>query len=108
MRGFLFGLVLLVGLTVSVLSLRPGGLRRQLRFIVRRFRIVLALGGIFLLGSAIIRLVFANGALPNGAVADWGPPALALVLGGVFVVLAQDPAATQPGTHPSTGGERDG
>ncbi|GAC1645593.1 MAG: hypothetical protein NVS9B11_16910 [Candidatus Dormibacteraceae bacterium] len=103
MRGFLFGLVLLVGLTVSVLSLRPGGLRRQLRFIVRRFRIVLALGGIFLLGSSIVRLVF-----PNGAVADWGPPALALVLGGVFVVLAQDPAATQPGTHTSTGGERDG
>ncbi|GAC1673447.1 MAG: hypothetical protein PVS3B2_15620 [Candidatus Dormibacteraceae bacterium] len=103
MRGFLFGLVLLVGLTVSVLSLRPGGLRRQLRFIVRRFRIVLALGGIFLLGSSIVRLVF-----PNGAVADWGPPALALVLGGVFVVLAQDPTATQPGTHTSTGGEREG
>ena len=79
----------------TILSLRPGGIRRQLRFAARRFRIVLALGGIFLLGSSIIRIFFAN-----GAVADWGPAALALVLGAVFVVLAKDPAATPSSTQP--------
>ena len=84
---------------MSVLSLRPGGIRRQLRFIARRFRIVLALGGIFLLGSSIVRIFF-----PNGAVADWAPPALALILGVVFVVLAQDPAATRSASHPPASG----
>lgn len=79
--------------------MRPGGLRRQLRFAARRFRIVLALGGIFLIGSSIIRLVF-----PTGAVADWGPPSLALVLGGVFVVLAQDPTAPPSSAHPPASG----
>ena len=80
---------------VTILSLRPGGIRRQLRFVARRLRITLALGGIFLLGSSIIRIFF-----PNGPVADWGPPALALVLGGVFVGVAQDPASTPAGTEP--------
>jgi hypothetical protein len=94
-RGFLVGLVLLMVFAISILSLRPGGIRRQLRFAARRFRIVLALGGIFLLGSSIIRIFFRD-----GAVADWGPPALALVLGAVFVVLAQDPAAAPSSTHP--------
>lgn len=84
---------------VTVLSLRPGGIRRQLRFAARRFRIVLALGGIFLLGSSIIRLFFRE-----GAVADWGPPAIALILGGVFMLLAQDPAATPSSTHPPASG----
>jgi hypothetical protein len=98
-RGFLIGLVLLMMFAVTVLSLRPGGIRRQLRFAARRFRIVLALAGIFLLGSAIIRLAF-----PNNAVADWGPPALALVLGVMFVVLAQDPAATPSSTPPPASG----
>jgi hypothetical protein len=83
----------------TVLSLRPGGLRRQLRFAARRFRIVLALGGIFLIGSSVIRLLF-----PSGAVADWGPAALALVLGAVFMVLAQDPAAARSDTHPPASG----
>jgi hypothetical protein len=87
---------------VTVLSLRPGGIRRQLRFAARRFRIVLALGGILLLGSSIIRIFFRD-----GAVADWGPPALALVLGGVFVVLAQDPAAAPSSTPPPAGPGRD-
>jgi hypothetical protein len=91
-RGFLFGLILLAGLTGTILSLRPGGLRRQLRFAARRFRIALALGGIFLIGSSIIRLVF-----PDGAVADFGPPALAIVLSAVFIVLAQEPVAAPPG-----------
>jgi hypothetical protein len=98
-RGFIVGLVLLMVFAISILSLRPGGIRRQLRFAARRFRIVLALGGIFLLGSSIIRIVF-----PNGAVADWGPAVLALILGVVFVVLAQDPAANPSSPHPPASG----
>jgi hypothetical protein len=90
-RGFLFGLILLAGFTATILSLRPGGLRRQLRFAARRFRIALALGGIFFIGSAIIRLFF-----PEGAVADFGPPALAILLSAIFIVLAQEPAAVPP------------
>jgi hypothetical protein len=85
-RGFLIGLIFLVGLSVSVLSLRPGGLRRQLRFVARRFRITLVLGGIFIIGSLIIRLAF-----PDGVVADYGPPALAIVLAVTFIVFGRDP-----------------
>jgi hypothetical protein len=92
-RGFLFGLILLAGFTVTILSLRPGGLRRQLRFAARRFRIALALGGTFLIGSSIIRLAF-----PSGAVADFGPPALAIALSAIFIVLAQEPGAVRPGS----------
>ena len=99
MRGFLVGLVLLMVFALTILSLRPGGIRRQLRFAARRLRIALALGGIFLLGSSIIRIFF-----PNGAVADWGPAVLALVLGIVFVVLAQDPATTPSSTNPPGSG----
>ena len=87
MRGFLIGLIFLVGLSVSVLSLRPGGFRRQLRFVARRFRIMLVLGGIFFIGSLIIRFAF-----PDGPVADYGPPALAIVLAVAFMVLGRDPA----------------
>ena len=90
MRGFLLGLILVVGLSLSILSLRPGGLRRQLRFAVRRFRIMLILGGAFLIGSGIMRLAF-----PQGPVADFGPPALALVLAAVFLVIGRDPAVTR-------------
>ena len=95
MRGFLIGLIFLAGFTATILSLRPGGLRRQLRFAARRFRIALALGGIFVIGSAVIRLAF-----PDGAVADFGPPALAVILSAVFIVLAQEPAAVTPTDKP--------
>jgi hypothetical protein len=87
LRGFLFGLVVLVAVGVTVLSLRPGGFRRQLRFAARRFRIVLVLGGIYVAGSTIIRF-----ATPQGVVADYGPPALAIVLAAVFIVVGRDPA----------------
>jgi hypothetical protein len=90
-RGFLFGLILLVGFSLTILSLRPGGIRRQIRFAARRFRIMLVLGGIFLAGSSIIRLAF-----PEGWAADFGPPALAIVLAGVFLVVGQDPATAEP------------
>jgi hypothetical protein len=86
LRSILIGLVFLVGLSVTVLSLRPGGLRRQLRFAARRLRITLVLGGIFVIGSLVIRLAF-----PDGAVADYGPPALAIVLVAAFLVAGRDP-----------------
>ena len=87
MRGFLVGLVLLTALAVSVLAFRPGGFRRQLRLVARRFRIVLVLGGAYVFGSLVIRLVFTS-----GPISDWGPVALALALAVVFVVAAADPA----------------
>jgi hypothetical protein len=86
-RGFLVGLVLLTALAVSVLALRPGGLRRQLRLVARRFRIVLALGGAYVFGSLVIRLLFTS-----GPVNEWGPVALALILAVVFVFVGGDPA----------------
>lgn len=88
MRGFIFGLLLIVVLVVSVLSIRPGGFRRQLRFVARRFRLGLLLGGVYLVGSAVVRLAFSP-----GPVTDLGPPILALVLVAVFMVVGQDPAA---------------
>jgi hypothetical protein len=87
MRGFLLGLVVLIGLGVTVLSFRPGGIRRQLGFVARRFRIMLVLGGIFVAGSTIIRV-----AAPQGAVADYGPPAIAIVLAGIFLIVGRDPS----------------
>jgi hypothetical protein len=87
MRGFLFGLVLILFLAATVLSIRPGGLRRQLRFAARRFRIGLVLGGVYLVGSAVVRLAFSQ-----GPISDYGLPVLALVLVVVFMVVAQDPA----------------
>lgn len=89
MRGFVFGIVILVGLSLTVLSIRPGGIRRQLRFAARRFRIVLVLGGVFVAGSSIIRIV-----APEGAVADYGPAALAILMAGIFLVIGRDPVGT--------------
>ncbi len=87
MRSFALGLVIIVGLGLTVLSLRPGGLRRQLTFAARRFRIALILGGVYLLASTAIRVFFSQ-----GWVADYGPPGVALVLGAVFLVAGRDPA----------------
>lgn len=88
MRAFLLGFVMLVGLSLTVLSIRPGGLRRQLGLAARRFRLVLLMGGIYVLSSTVIRIFF-----PDGWIADYGPPVIALALGGALLVLAQDPAA---------------
>jgi hypothetical protein len=87
MRAVVFGLVLMAAVSVIVLSIRPGGLRRQLRLAARRLRLVLALGGGYLILSTVIRVFF-----PDGWVADYVPPVMALVLAGAFLVLAQDPA----------------
>ena len=86
-RGFLVGFALFVVLSLSVLSTRRGGLRRQLRFAARRFRLALALAGVYVVCSAVIRIFF-----PEGPVADFGPPVAALVLLAAFVVLGQEPA----------------
>ena len=87
MRGIALGLLLLVAFAITVLSLRPGGLRRQLRFAARRLRIVLILGGAYVIVSMLVRLV----APPDSPVAEWGPPLAAIGLGIVFLFMAQDP-----------------
>jgi hypothetical protein len=92
-RGFVFGMVLMVAVAAIVLSVRPGGFRRQLRLMGRRLRVVLWLGGIYVVGSIVIRLAF-----PNGPVSDYGPAGLALALVIAFLIFAQDPAPTRPGT----------
>ena len=89
MRGFILGLFVFVGVAVTVLSFRPGGLRLQLRYAARRLRIVLVLGGVYVLGSSILRLAF-----PQGAVAEFAPAALALVLLVVFLFVARDPSTS--------------
>ncbi len=87
MRAIVEGLVLMVALSVIVLSIRRGGLRRQLRLAARRFRLVLLFGGVYLVLSTAIRVFF-----PDGWVSDYGPLAIALVLAVALLVLAQDPA----------------
>jgi hypothetical protein len=83
-------LIVLVGTTV--LKLRPGGLRRQLRYAARRFRLAIVLGGVYVLCSAIARIAF-----PDTFVTDWGLPALALALVLVFLVFGQNPIEPVPG-----------
>ena len=95
MRAFFLGLILIVGVSITILSLRPGGIRRQLRSAGRRLRIFLWLGGIYVAGSTVIHVAF-----PSGPVADYGPPALALALAVAFVVVAQEPAPQAPGPSP--------
>jgi hypothetical protein len=92
-RGIAFGVIVVVGLSLTILSLRPGGLRRQLRMAARRLRIVLVLGGIYAAGSLILRLAF-----PNGPVSEFGPPVLAAVLVVVFLYAGRDPDAAGPDT----------
>jgi hypothetical protein len=84
-RGFVIGLIAIVGLSLTILSIRPGGLRRQLGFAARRFRIALVLGGIWVFASLVIRFAF-----PTGPVADYGPIVTAVVLGAVFLYLSRD------------------
>lgn len=85
MRGFLIGLILIPGLVIGVLSLRPGSLRNQFRNMARRLKLALILGGVYLLISAAIRLL-----APNGPAGDYAIVAVALVLALVFVLLSQD------------------
>lgn len=88
-RSFAIGLILLAAFSISVLSLRPGGLRRQLTFAARRLRIVLVLGGIYVAASTIARLVF-----QEGPIVDYGLPVLAIILAVAFLYLGRDPATS--------------
>ncbi len=88
MRAFLLGLILLVGLSLTVLSIRPGGIRQQLRLAARRFRIVLVLAAIYIVADAVIRVAF-----PEGWIADYGPVAVAIALAIAFLLFAQDPVS---------------
>lgn len=85
MRGFLIGLFLMFFVVVSVLSIRPGGLRHQLRSAVRRFKLALVLSGIYLAGSTVLRLAF-----PSSGVAEIVMVVLGAGLCITFLVLAQD------------------
>jgi hypothetical protein len=87
-RGFVAGLLLVPLLVIAVLSLRPGGLRRQLSLAGRRFRILLTLAGAYFVCAAIIRLAF-----QSGPVSDYGPPVVAVVLAATYLALAQDPVS---------------
>ena len=94
MRGFLLGFILIIALGVTILSIRPGGLRRQLRFAARRLRLTLSLGALYVVGSGVMRYLF-----PDGPVTDYGPPALAVVLLAIFFVVGQDPALPADPKH---------
>src|ERR1700687_327951 len=81
MRAIVEGLVLMVAMSGVALSTGGCGLT------ARRFRLVLLLGGVYLVLSTAIRVFF-----PDGWVSDYGPPVVALVLAGALLGLAQDPA----------------
>jgi 4-amino-4-deoxy-L-arabinose transferase-like glycosyltransferase len=85
MRGFVIGLFLLLFVVISVLSLRPGGLRNQLRNVARRFKIALLLAGVFLVASALFRLL-----VPDQNASTLATAGVGLVLALVFVLLAQE------------------
>jgi UDP-N-acetylmuramyl pentapeptide phosphotransferase/UDP-N-acetylglucosamine-1-phosphate transferase len=85
LRGFLIGLILVPVLVITLLSIRPGGLRNQLRNVARRLKLALILGGIYILISAALRLL-----LPGKAAADYITVAVALVLTVIFIFLGQD------------------
>jgi hypothetical protein len=87
LRSFVLGLLVIVVIAVSVLSFRPGGLRRQLAYAARRFRIILVLGGIYVFASTVLRLAF-----PQGPVTEYAPLGLAIVLAVIFLIVGRDPA----------------
>lgn len=76
---------LLVFVVVSVLSLRPGGLRNQLRNVARRFKLAMILAGVYLASSTVLRIAF-----PNSGLAEIGMVALAGGLCITFLVLSPD------------------
>lgn len=95
MRGYFLGLFLLVFLVITVLSLRPGGLRNQLRNVGRRLKLALGLAGVYLATSTVLRIAF-----PNDGRAEWGSIALAAVLGAIFLLGSRDRPLDAP---PSAG-----
>jgi hypothetical protein len=87
MRGVLLGLVLLPLVAIAILSIRPGGIRQQLRLVRRRFKIALVLGGAYVAFSMVARFL-----VTEGNTLDYIEGGVAVLLGITFVVLAQDPA----------------
>lgn len=85
MRGFVIGTALMLVVVVSVLSLRPGGLRNQLRNIARRLRLALILAGIYIVVSTVVRI-----ALPGSGIGEIALVGIAALLAVVFLVLGQD------------------
>jgi UDP-N-acetylmuramyl pentapeptide phosphotransferase/UDP-N-acetylglucosamine-1-phosphate transferase len=85
LRGFLVGLILVPVFVITLLSIRPGGLRNQLRNVGRRLKLALILGGIYIFVSAALRLLFSG-----QPAADYLTVAVALVLTIVFVFMGQD------------------
>ena len=85
MRGFAIRLVMFSFVVISVLSLRPGGLRNQFRNVARRLKIALVLGGLYLVASGVLRLTVQD---PNAS--TLATVGIALVLGLLFVFLAQE------------------
>ena len=83
--------MLIALVSTTVLSLRPGGLRKQLRYAARRFRLALILGGAYVLTSAVVRIAFAE-----SAITDWGLPVLAVALAILFLILGQNPREPGP------------
>jgi len=84
-KGFFLGLVLIVVVVISVLSVRPGGLRSQLRNVARRLRLALILSGIYLAVSTVLRL-----ALPDNTATEAAMVAIGAALGITFLILGQD------------------
>jgi len=85
MRGFVVGLLMLMFVVLSVLSLRPGGLRNQLRNVARRFKIALVLAGAYVVAAAVLRF-----AVRDQTASTLGTLGVALVLGLVFIYFAQE------------------
>jgi hypothetical protein len=61
---------------------------------------MLVLGGIYLVASTVIRVV-----APQGPVADYAPPLLAIGLVVAFLFIARDPASTEARSRASTAGQ---
>lgn len=91
MKGLLAGLILFPVLAIGILSIRPGGLRRQLREVRRRLKLALVLAGIYLVASAALRLWLGE--------TRSEPPtyALAAVLAVTFVALSYERGPAPPG-----------
>lgn len=85
MRNVLLALVVVPLLVLSVLSLRPGGLRRQLRNIVRRLKLALVLLGVYMVATGFVRLAFPGSWISDAAI---GVMAVGLVV--TFLILGQD------------------
>ena len=86
MRGILFALLALPLLAIGVLSIRPGGLRQQLRNVRRRFKIAMILAGVYLATYTASRIAFGDSQVAGDVLLG-----LLTVEALIFIILAQDP-----------------